>query len=120
MQYRFGSLYLTSKMLDLNRLNPKIKIKKPKVPSVQPIFNRLFSLVSHDVGIDLGTANTLIWVSGKGIVIHEPSAVARQKKTKDILAIGASAKKMLGKTPQTIECIRPLKDGVIADAFPLH
>lgn len=75
----------------------------------------LFGLVSHDVGIDLGTANTLVLVRGKGIVIREPSVVARHKKTKEILTIGSAAKKMVGKTPATIEAIRPLKDGVIAD-----
>jgi len=79
------------------------------------MFNRILGLFSHDVGIDLGTANTLVWVSGKGIVIREPSAVARHKKTKEILAIGLSAKKMLGRAPASIETIRPLKDGVIAD-----
>jgi len=75
----------------------------------------LFGLFSHDLGIDLGTANTLVYVRGKGIVIREPSVVARHRKTKHILAIGGEAKKMLGKTPQTIEAFRPLKDGVIAD-----
>src|SRR3990167_3519379 len=80
-----------------------------------PLLNRVFGLFSHDVGIDLGTANTLVWVKGKGIVIREPSAIARHKKTKEILAIGTSAKKMLGRTPSTIETVRPLRDGVIAD-----
>jgi rod shape-determining protein MreB len=80
-----------------------------------PLLNRVFGLFSHDVAIDLGTANTLVYVKGKGIVIREPSAVARHKKTKEILAIGSSAKKMLGRTPASIETIRPLKDGVIAD-----
>lgn len=75
----------------------------------------LFGLLSHDLGIDLGTANTLVYVRGKGIVIREPSVVARHKKTKQIVAIGREAKRMLGKTPQTIEAFRPLKDGVIAD-----
>lgn len=75
----------------------------------------LFGLLSYDVGIDLGTANTLVYVKGKGIVIREPSVVARHKKTKQVLAIGEEAKKMLGRTPATIEAIRPLKDGVIAD-----
>lgn len=75
----------------------------------------LFGLLSYDVGIDLGTANTLVYVKGKGIVIREPSVVTRHKKTKQILAIGEEAKKMLGRTPATIEAIRPLKDGVIAD-----
>lgn len=78
-------------------------------------FDKLFSLFSHDVGIDLGTANTLVYVLGKGIVIREPSVVARHKKSKEILAIGASAKKMLGRAPASIETIRPLRDGVIAD-----
>lgn len=72
-------------------------------------------MFSHDVGIDLGTANTLVYVAGKGIIIREPSAVARHKKTKEILAIGSSAKKMVGRTPTSIESVRPLKDGVIAD-----
>lgn len=79
------------------------------------MLNKLFSLLSYDIGIDLGTANTLVHVVGKGIVIREPSAVARNKKTREILAIGASAKKMVGRTPATIDAIRPLKDGVIAD-----
>lgn len=77
--------------------------------------NYLFGLLSYDVGIDLGTANTLVYVKGKGIVIREPSVVARHKKTKQVLAIGEEAKKMLGRTPATIEAIRPLKDGVISD-----
>ena len=79
------------------------------------MFDLFFGLVSHDLGIDLGTANTLVYVRGKGIMIREPSAVARQKKTKQIVAIGTEAKRMIGKTPQTIEAFRPLKDGVIAD-----
>ena len=82
----------------------------PKFP-----VNKFFGIFSHDVGIDLGTANTLVWVRGKGIMIREPSVVARHKKTKGILAIGSFAKKMLGRAPSTIEIIRPLKDGVIAD-----
>lgn len=79
------------------------------------MFNVFFGLVSHDLGIDLGTANTLLWVKGKGILIREPSVVARHKKTHQIVAIGKEAKRMLGKTPGTIEAFRPLKDGVIAD-----
>lgn len=75
----------------------------------------IFGLLSHDLGIDLGTANTLVWVRGKGIVVREPSVVARHRKTKDVVAIGREAKKMLGKTPTTIEAFRPLADGVIAD-----
>src|SRR5512147_2249407 len=79
------------------------------------MFDFLFSLLSHDLGIDLGTANTLVYVRGKGIIIREPSVVARHRKTKHIVAIGREAKRMLGKTPATIEAFRPLKDGVIAD-----
>lgn len=79
------------------------------------MFDKLFSLFSHDIGIDLGTANTLVWVKGKGIVIREPSVVAMHKKTKKIIAIGREAKKMVGKTPPTIITISPLKGGVIAD-----
>ncbi len=79
------------------------------------MFDFLFGLLSHDLGIDLGTANTLVYVKGKGIVIREPSVVARHRKTKQIVAIGTEAKKMLGKTPATIEAFRPLKDGVISD-----
>ena len=79
------------------------------------MFENLFSFFSHDVGIDLGTANTLVFVRGKGIIIREPSIIARHKKTKEILSVGTQAKKMEGRTPQTIETIRPLADGVIAD-----
>lgn len=75
----------------------------------------LFGLFSHDLAIDLGTANTLVFVRGKGIAIREPSVVARHRKTKKILAIGREAKRMVGKTPAQIEAFRPLKDGVIAD-----
>jgi rod shape-determining protein MreB and related proteins len=79
------------------------------------MLNRILGLFSHDIGIDLGTANTLVFVRDKGVVIREPSAVARHKKTKEILAIGSAAKKMVGKTPFGIESVRPLRDGVIAD-----
>lgn len=79
------------------------------------MFDRFWSLVSHDIGIDLGTVNTLVLVRGKGIVIREPSVVAVHKKSKQVLAIGAEAKRMLGRTPMAIDAIRPLKDGVISD-----
>ena len=79
------------------------------------MFDKIFSMFSHDVGIDLGTANTLVWVRNKGIVIREPSVVAMHKKTKKVIAIGTEAKRMVGKTPSTIETIRPLHGGVIAD-----
>jgi len=79
------------------------------------MFDKFFSLFSHDIGIDLGTANTLIWVKGKGIVIREPSVVAMHKKTKKMIAIGTEAKKMVGKTPASIITVSPLRGGVIAD-----
>jgi rod shape-determining protein MreB and related proteins len=79
------------------------------------VLSKFYSLFSHDIGIDLGTANTLVFVKGKGIAIREPSIVARHKKTKRIIAIGSEAKKMLGKTPASIVTVRPLRGGVIAD-----
>lgn len=79
------------------------------------MLDKLFALFSYDIGIDLGTANTLVYILGKGIVIRESSVVARHKKTKKIIAIGSEAKKMWGKTPINIEVVRPLKDGVISD-----
>ena len=77
--------------------------------------NALLGLFSLDIGIDLGTANTLVNVRGKGIVINEPSWVAIEKKTKKILAIGNEAKEMVGRTPANIVAIRPLRDGVISE-----
>ena len=79
------------------------------------MFNKLFGYFSHDIGIDLGTANTLVYVKGKGIIINEPSVVAINKKTGQVLAIGKEAKKMVGKTPSHIVATRPLVDGVISD-----
>jgi rod shape-determining protein MreB len=75
----------------------------------------LFDFISSDIGIDLGTANTLVFVRGQGIVLNEPSVVAVEKATGKILAVGSAAKEMLGRTPGEIAAIRPLKDGVIAD-----
>lgn len=79
------------------------------------MFDSFFSLFSHDLGIDLGTANILVHVKGKGIAIREPSIVARHNKTKKIIAVGAEAKKMLGKTPGSIDAIKPLEHGVVSD-----
>lgn len=79
------------------------------------MFSKFFRLFSHDIGIDLGTANTLVWVRGKGVVIREPSVVAMQKKTKKIIAIGTEAKRMVGKTPAAIVTVKPLRGGVISD-----
>ena len=77
--------------------------------------NILFGLFSHDVAIDLGTANTLVLVKGRGIVINEPSVVAIDKVNRKVLAIGAEAKRMVGRTPADIVAVRPLRDGVISD-----
>jgi len=79
------------------------------------MFDRLFGLFSQDVGIDLGTANSLVYVKDKGIIINEPSVVAINQRTKQVLAIGEEAKKMVGRTPAYIVAIRPLQDGVISD-----
>ncbi|MBU1085465.1 MAG: rod shape-determining protein [Candidatus Beckwithbacteria bacterium] len=79
------------------------------------MLDRFYSLFSYDLGIDLGTSNTLILVKGKGVVVREPSVVARRKKTKEILAVGGKAKQMIGKNPDSIEVIKPLIDGVISD-----
>lgn len=79
------------------------------------MFNKLYKLFSNDIGIDLGTANTLVYLKGHGIVINEPSVVAVNQKTNQILAVGAKAKEMLGRTPGHIRAVRPLVDGVISD-----
>ncbi len=79
------------------------------------MLNRLLGKISKDIGIDLGTANTLVYVKDKGIVINEPSVVAVNKNTGQILAIGKKAKNMVGKTPSHIVASRPLVDGVISD-----
>lgn len=77
--------------------------------------NKWRQYFSHDVGIDLGTANTLVYMRGKGIVVNEPSVVAVNQKTGQVVAIGVDAKAMLGRTPQHITAIKPLVDGVISD-----
>ena len=79
------------------------------------MFNKLFGIFSKDLGIDLGTANTLVYVRGEGIVINEPSVVALNQKTSQVVAIGNEAKKMVGRTPAHIVALRPLVDGVISD-----
>lgn len=75
----------------------------------------LFGLKSKDIGIDLGTTNTLVTLKGKGVILKEPSVVAIDRRSGNILATGYEAKEMLGRTPETIKAVRPLKDGVIAD-----
>lgn len=79
------------------------------------MFDKFWRLLSYDIGIDLGTVNTLVLVPGKGIMVREPSVVAIHKKTKQVLAIGTEAKRMLGRTPAAIEAVRPLRNGVISD-----
>src|SRR5260221_2486346 len=79
------------------------------------MFAQLKGLFSNDIGIDLGTANSLVYVRDRGIVLREPSVVAIQAGTTNVLAVGEEAKRMLGRTPGNIVCIMPLEDGVIAD-----
>ncbi|MFL5333230.1 MAG: rod shape-determining protein, partial [Geminicoccaceae bacterium] len=81
------------------------------------MFSRLLGLFSADMAIDLGTANTLVYVKGRGIVLNEPSVVAlsTSRGRRQVLAVGEEAKQMVGRTPGNIEAIRPLRDGVIAD-----
>ncbi|GGE78541.1 rod shape-determining protein [Sphingomonas prati] len=83
----------------------------------QMIFSRLFKMMSHDMAIDLGTANTVVYLRGRGIVLNEPSVVAIEtiNGVKKVRAVGDDAKMMMGKTPDSIEAIRPMRDGVIAD-----
>jgi rod shape-determining protein MreB len=78
-------------------------------------FRSLFSFFSSDLAIDLGTANTLVYAKGRGIVVNEPSIVALQRSNKKVLAVGHEAKEMLGRTPADIVAVKPMKDGVIAD-----
>src|SRR3954464_4727011 len=75
----------------------------------------MFGIGTRDLGIDLGTANTLVYVKGKGVVVREPSVVALQTDTKSIVAVGNDAKNMIGRTPGNVVALRPMKDGVIAD-----
>lgn len=79
------------------------------------MLDKIWGLFSHDLGVDLGTANTLVYVKGKGVIINEPSVVAINKKTKQVLAIGEDARRMVGRTPSHIVAIKPLTDGVVSD-----
>jgi len=79
------------------------------------MFKKFLGKFSHDLGIDLGTRNTLVYIAEKGVVVNEPSVVAINKRTNEILEVGEAAKKMVGKTPGHIEAIKPLVDGVISD-----
>lgn len=79
------------------------------------ILDRIWGFFAHDIGIDLGTANTMVTLGSKGIILREPSVVALNKNTKQVLAVGSEAKKMLGRTPANVVAVRPLSDGVISD-----
>jgi len=78
-------------------------------------FTKFIQSFSNDIGIDLGTANCLVYLRGKGIIINEPSVVALNQKTGQVVAVGKQAKEMLGRTPQHIRAVRPLVNGVISD-----
>jgi len=92
----------------MDKMNEKYFVSERKI-------HAMFGFGTRDLGIDLGTANTLVYVKGKGIVVREPSVVALQKDTKQIVAVGNEAKNMIGRTPGNIVALRPMKDGVIAD-----
>jgi len=85
------------------------------IKRLSKLFERALSRVSTDIAIDLGTANTLVYLKGKGVVLNEPTIVAINKKTGQLVAVGNEAKTMLGRTPEHIEVVRPLVDGVISD-----
>jgi rod shape-determining protein MreB len=89
------------------------------VNQIQKVFRKasdaFMGMFSKDMGIDLGTATTLVYVKGEGVVLCEPSVVAIEKDTNRVVAVGEEAKKMLGRTPGSIVAIRPMKDGVISD-----
>ena len=78
-------------------------------------WNIVFGIGTKNIGIDLGTANTIVYAEGKGIVLREPSVVAKNTKTGEIVSVGSEARDMIGRTPASIVAIRPMKDGVIAD-----
>jgi rod shape-determining protein MreB len=94
-----------------------IVLKLPEKASLKgsALWKRLSAFLSADIAIDLGTANTLVYVKGEGLVLNEPSVVALDADTNELLAVGLAAKQMYGKTSRRIKCVRPIKDGVIAD-----
>lgn len=97
---------------------PQLPRRMLTIERILPMFNFFFGLFSSDMAIDLGTANTLVYVRGRGVILSEPSVVAVKRDIRRgsrIVAVGTDAKKMLGRTPDNIEAIRPMKDGVIAD-----
>lgn len=90
-------------------------VKDDKKSNFRSLINKIKRYLSSDIGIDLGTANTLVYVPGKGVVLNEPSVVAVNTKTGQVVAVGSEAKRMLGRTPGHVQAIRPLVDGVISD-----
>src|SRR3954463_15405128 len=94
---------------------PSLQFAAGKTGADIGILNSLTGFGGRDMAVDLGTANTLVYVRGRGIVLSEPSVVAIDQRTGDVHAVGIEAKRMLGRTPGDIQAIRPLKDGVIAD-----
>ncbi len=95
--------------------SPRLVLSRSEQSHRMNLTRSLFSLFSSDLAIDLGTANTLVFAKGKGIVVNEPSIVAINKNTGEVEAVGKEAKEMLGRTPGNIVAIKPMKDGVIAD-----
>jgi rod shape-determining protein MreB len=79
------------------------------------VLDSFWKIFTYDLGLDLGTANTMVYLRGEGIVVSEPSVVAIDKRSKKVLAVGQDAREMIGRTPANIVAIRPLKDGVISD-----
>src|SRR5690606_25071522 len=87
----------------------------PRYEQTCEAFGMARSIIGRDMAVDLGTANTLVYVRGRGVLLDEPSVVAMSSSSGEVLAVGHEAKRMIGRTPDTISAIRPLKDGVIAD-----
>src|SRR5262249_14551669 len=94
---------------------PRAHAPSRRLKKGRPVFSAMLARFSHDLAIDLGTANTCVFARGKGIVISEPSIVALNKVNGRIEAVGTDAKEMLGRTPGNITAIKPMRDGVIAD-----
>ncbi len=104
-----------NKLLNTATQNGKVHLLMTFQESFKAKKEALFNKLSNEIGIDLGTANTLVYVRGKGIVVNEPSVVAVNQKTGQVVAMGTAAKEMLGRTPTHITAVRPLVDGVISD-----
>lgn len=92
-----------------------LRLPEKNSPMLSKLLKRVSSFMSADIAVDLGTANTLVYVKGEGVVLNEPSVVALDAETGELLAVGLAAKQMFGKTSRAVRCVRPIKDGVIAD-----